>query len=488
VEIIKYLANKNLLFHKEKYEHSYPHCWRCETPLLNYATSSYFVKVTEIKERILKTAKNINWSPDYIKEGRFGNWLEGARDWSISRQRFWASVIPLWKCECGEIKVVGSVDEIKEKFGNPNKLFLVRHGEAESNLKNILSSKDDVNNHLTNRGQILIEKAAEKFIKENIDIIFCSPLLRAKETANIIAEKIRTKVIIDERLKEVQAGELDGSHYNKLFEIYSDTNGLNPGRTDEKGIEGEDDIRDRVESLIEELNDKYQGRNIIIISHGDVLRVFQGILSNLSKEETLKSTMPKVGEVIFIYSKPIDLHKHIVDKITFTCQKCGGVMKRIPDVLDTWFDSGSMPYAQMHYPFENKETFEKNFPAEFIAEGIDQTRCWFYYLHVIGTAIKDSHVFNNVIVNGIVLAEDGKKMAKRLKNYPDPTYIFDRYSADAARFYLLSSPVMQAENLNFSENGVKDVLRGVCITLWNVYKFYEMYATELKVESNKVES
>jgi len=200
VEIIKYLAQHNLLFAKEKYEHSYPHCWRCETPLINYATSSWFVNVTKIKDKALKLAKKINWSPKHIKEGRFGNWLEGARDWSISRQRFWASVIPIWQCDqCGEKRVFGSAAELEKMSG----------------------------------------------------------------------EKIT------------------------------------------------------------------------------------------------------------------DLHKHIVDKITFKCEKCDGTMKRVPDVLDTWFDSGSMPYAQMHYPFQNKEKFEKNFPAEFIAEGDDQTRAWFYYLHVI---------------------------------------------------------------------------------------------------------
>ncbi|MFH1030372.1 MAG: isoleucine--tRNA ligase, partial [bacterium] len=292
VEIIKYLANHNLLFAKEKYEHSYPHCWRCETPLLNYATSSWFVAITKIKEKMIANAKDINWSPAYIKEGRFGNWLLGARDWSISRQRFWASVIPIWKCEkCGEIKVIGSVKELEDLSG----------------------------------------------------------------------EKIT------------------------------------------------------------------------------------------------------------------DIHKHIVDEIKFKCEKCDGEMRRIPDVLDTWFDSGSMPYAQAHYPFENKEKFEKNFPAEFIAEGIDQTRCWFYYMHAIATGIKNTRAYNNVIVNGIVLAEDGKKMSKRLQNYPDPMDVLGRYGADALRFYLLTSPVMQAENLNFSENGVVEALRKNIMIIDNVLKFYEMF-------------
>ena len=301
VEIIKYLAKNNLLFVKEKYEHSYPHCWRCDTPLINFATSSWFVSVLKIKEKMLDNAKKINWVPKHIKEGRFGNWLEGARDWSISRQRYWASVMPIWKCSCGEIKVIGSVKELEDLSGK----------------------------------------------------------------------------------------------------------------------------------------------------------------------------------------KITDLHKHIVDEITFKCEKCQGEMKRIPDVLDTWFDSGSMPYAQAHYPFENKEKFDKSFPAQFIAEGIDQTRCWFYYLHVIASGIKNSVGFENVVVNGIVLAEDGKKMSKRLKNYPDPTDIFEKYGADVLRFYLLSSPVMSAENLNFKESDVADLVRGMFRMLWNSYSFFALYAEIDKFQPEK---
>lgn len=294
VLVLKYLAEKNLLFAKEKYEHSYPHCWRCDTPLINYATSSWFVKVTAIKERALELVKEINWSPAHIKEGRFGKWLEGARDWSISRQRFWASVIPIWQCECGEQIVFGSVNDLEEASG----------------------------------------------------------------------EKIN------------------------------------------------------------------------------------------------------------------DLHKHFVDKILVPCPKCDQKMKRIPDVLDCWFESGSMPYAQEHYPFENKEKFEASFPAEFIAEGVDQTRAWFYYLHVIATAIKDKAAFKNVIVNGIVLAEDGKKMSKRLQNYPEPEIIMEKYGADALRFYLLSSPVVSAENLNFSEDGVKEAAQKIVMLLGNILNFYQLYADD----------
>jgi len=293
IEIIKYLATNNLLFHKEKYEHSYPHCWRCDTPLINYATSSWFVGVTKIKDKLMTTAKEINWSPSHIKEGRFGNWLEGARDWSISRQRFWASAIPIWECKNGHYHVVSSVKELEDLSG------------------------------------------------EKVD----------------------------------------------------------------------------------------------------------------------------------------DIHKDKIDHLTFACSECKEEMKRIPDVIDCWFESGSMPYAQMHYPYDNKEKLDKNFPAQFIAEGADQTRAWFYYLHVIAGGIKDSHAFENVIVNGIVLAEDGKKMSKKLKNYPDPSLVMNQYGADALRAYLLSSPVMQAENLNFSEKGVEEALRKNVMTLWNVYRFYETYAS-----------
>lgn len=293
VEIIKYLFDHNLLFSKDQYLHSYPHCWRCETPLINYATSSWFVSVEKIKKEMLTNAKEINWSPKNIKNGRFGKWLEGARDWSISRQRFWASVIPIWKCEkCEHIKVIGSVKELEDLSGQ----------------------------------------------------------------------------------------------------------------------------------------------------------------------------------------KITDIHKHKVDPIVFVCSKCKGNMKRIPDVLDTWFDSGSMPYAQMHYPFENESKFEKSFPAQFIAEGIDQTRAWFYYQHVISTAIMQKIAFKNVIVNGTVLAEDGKKMSKRLQNYPDPAEMFNKYGADVMRFYLLQSTVMQAENLNFSESDMADLSRGMFRMLWNSYSFFVLYA------------
>ena len=293
--VVKFLEERDLLFEYKKYEHSYPHCWRCDTALLNYATNSWFVAVEKIKPLLLKTAKKINWSPAHIKEGRFGQWLEGARDWSISRQRFWANTIPVWRCKkCNKEFVFASAKELEEKSG------------------------------------------------KKID----------------------------------------------------------------------------------------------------------------------------------------DLHKDIVDEIVFDCE-CGDVIKRIPDVLDTWFDSGSVPFAT-HRPI----------PADFIGEAQDQTRAWFYYQHVLVGALFKKQAFNNCIVTGIVLAEDGKKMSKKLKNYPDPMEVIQKYGADAMRFYMLSSPVVQADNFSFSEKGIDEIVKKNIGRLHNVLLFYKLYedGTQLSATSkNKLD-
>ncbi|MDO9509969.1 MAG: isoleucine--tRNA ligase, partial [Candidatus Magasanikbacteria bacterium] len=307
IEIIKWLAKENKLFSKEKIEHSYPHCWRCDTPLLNYVTDSWFVKVTEFKDLMLKNNQQINWVPEHIKEGRFGDWLEGSRDWAISRNRFWGTPLPIWENAEGEFICVGSIEELEELSGQ----------------------------------------------------------------------------------------------------------------------------------------------------------------------------------------KITDLHKQFMDEIVI--KKDGKEYHKIPEVLDCWFESGSMPYAQMHYPFENKEKFEKTFPAEFVAEGQDQTRGWFYTIHILATAltmgkspsipVKHSvPAFKNVVVNGTVLAEDGKKMSKRLKNYPEPGALLEKYGSDAVRYYLASSPVMEAEDIDFSEEGIREIYGKLINTLWNVYEFYELFAGGKKPE------
>lgn len=455
-----------------------------------------------MKPRMLELAEGINWSPEHIKNGRFGKWLSGARDWSISRQRFWASVLPIWECSCGAKKVIGSLEELYQAAnGQLTKLILVRHGEAENNVANIISNSTTKYN-LTENGRAEINEAVEKIKAEiarnkNGVVMFASPVLRAHQSAEIIARELGIDFEACAGLKEMAFGAWEDCNEDELGinnDLRKEYNKLSDeGKMDfKKGGNGESsfDVAARVYKWFTEILEKNSGKTIIVVTHGDPIIDLVNELKSRDKKESVVawsgSEYPGKGSVRVVYvnnatKKEIDLHKDSVDKIILKCDVCGGEMKRVPDVLDTWFDSGSMPYAQMHYPFENKERFEKNFPAEFIAEGVDQTRCWFYYLHVIVTGIKNNFAYKNVIVNGIVLAEDGKKMSKKLKNYPDPSFLFEKHGADALRYYLLTSPVMTAENLNFSEKGVADCLRKVNMILWNVYKFYEMYASQLSI-------
>ncbi len=277
---------------RSSYLHSYPFCYRTHKPLIYRAISSWFVRIDRIKESMLAANRQINWVPEHLREGRFGNWLENARDWAISRNRFWGNPLPIWRCDaCDAMECLGSRKELQEKSG-----------------------------------------------------------------------------------------------------VWLD-----------------------------------------------------------------------------------DLHKHYVDEVTYPCS-CGGTMRRIPEVLDCWFESGSMPYAQNHYPFENQEHFESNFPADFICEGLDQTRGWFYTLTVLAAALFDSPAFRNVIMNGLVLAEDGKKMSKSERNYTDPMVVMEEFGADALRIFLMRSAVVKAEDLRYSDDGVREVLKSVIIPLWNAYSFFITYA------------
>ena len=294
IEIIKYLAGEDKLFKKQKMVHNYPHCWRCKTPLVYYSKPSLYIKVTAFKDKIVEANKRVNWYPEFVGEKRFGNWLENLNDWAISRNRYWGTPIPLWRCECGHDEMIGSRKE-------------------------------------------LCEKAIEK---------------------------------IDE------------------------------------GIE---------------------------------------------------------------------LHRPYVDDVHIKCPKCGKAMTRVKDVIDCWFDSGSMPFAQYHYPFENKELWKEQFPADFISEGIDQTRGWFYSLIVISTFLEGCAPYKNVLVNDLVLDKFGQKMHKSKGNAVEPFNVLHKYGADATRFYMLyASPVWTP--LKFDEEGIKEILSKTFNTLKNTYTFFQMYA------------
>ena len=296
--ITEKLKAEGKLVKRDQILHAYPHCWRCDSPLIYRAVASWFVNVEKIKQDMIDANNQIHWVPEHIKTGRFGKWLEGARDWAVSRNRYWGNPLPIWRCQdCGKIICLGSRKELEEYSG-----------------------------------------------------------------------------------------------------VY-----------------------------------------------------------------------------------PEDLHKQFVDVITIPCAKtgdkgCSGTMLRIPEVLDCWFESGAMTYAQNHYPFENKEFFETHFPADFISESLDQTRGWFYTLTVLAAALFKRPAFKNCIVSGIVLASDGRKMSKSLKNYTDPVNVINTYGADAVRLFLVHSALMKADDLRYSDDGVKEILKSIILPLWNAYSFFVTYA------------
>lgn len=292
--IIADLTKKERIFAAETFTHTYPFCWRCETPLLYYAIDTWFVEVTKFKESLVKAGKETNWIPAHIKTGRFVKWLEGARDWAISRNRFWGAPIPVWQCSAGHFTPIGSIDELRKKAVN----------------------------------------------------------------------------------------------------------------------------------------------------------------------------IPKT----------LDMHRPGIDRVVIKCEECGREAGRIEEVFDCWFESGSMPYGQDHYPFENKKEFEDNYPADFIAEALEQVHLWFYTLHVLSVALFNKPSYRDVVASGLILAADGKKLSKRLRNYPAVDELFDEFGADSLRYFLLSSPLMSGEPARLSKDAVSDVMRNVFMIYWNTALFYQTYA------------
>lgn len=496
IEIIKNLAHRGLLFAKEKIIHSYPHCWRCDTPLLNYASSSWFVEVTKFRDDLVTANKKVTWVPEHIKEGRFGNWLEGARDWAISRSRFWGAPLPVWKCvECKEVRVIGSIADLISNQKPRNKFIAMRHGQAESNVLGVVSGLPENPHHLTNQGKSEAKASAVKLKEQEIDLIFVSPLLRTKETAEIVATELglsADKVVVDDRLREVQTGEFN----LKPVEGYRNYFNSNLEKMTKRPPGGENllEMKNRLMDFLVEVDKKYQDKNILIVTHEYAVWMLSAGARGLSEKETAvvkdeNEDFTHTGdfkEVVYVplphnQNYELDLHRPYIDEVKFTCS-CGEEMKRVPDVFDCWFESGAMPYGQQHYLGEAKTYFDptKNigFPANFIAEGLDQTRGWFYSLLVLGVALFNKSPYGSVIVNGLVLAEDGSKMSKSKKNYPDPLTVVDKYGADAIRYYMINSPIVRGEDFAFSEKGVDEVYKKVILRLQNVVALYQMYADE----------
>ncbi|MFA5319281.1 MAG: class I tRNA ligase family protein, partial [Candidatus Paceibacterota bacterium] len=499
--VLKYLATKNLLFAKEKFTHSYPHCWRCNTPLLNYATSSWFIRVSDFKNKLVKANKKVNWVPAHLRDGRFGKWLEGARDWAISRSRFWGAPLPVWRCaDCGAVKVFGSFADLTNELPKSNnKYWAMRHGEAESNVKDFISADPNGADHLTEKGKGEVRGSAQKLKNNKINLIISSDFIRTKETAEIMAEELGlspNQIVFDERLREIDPGDFTGQTWRDYNDAFGER--INRLQTHlSTGGENYNDVRKRAMSVLYEIDQKYQNKNILIISHGLGLFMMQSTTSFLTDGEIIKA-LKRGGDFVNAEIRPIDfvpmphnhnyeldVHRPFIDEIKFACA-CGSEFVRVPDVFDCWYESGSMPYAQDHYPFANKEKFDPTkkigFPANFISEGLDQTRGWFYSLIVLGVALFNKSPYQNVVTNGLVLAEDGQKMSKSLRNYPDPMIIANRYGADALRLYLMASPAVRGEDLSFSEKGVTEIGRRIVSRLLNVLSFYQMYVGEEATE------
>jgi len=512
IEVVKVLAGKNLLYSKEKIEHSYPHCWRTDAPLLNFATSSWFIKVTDIKDKLIANNNKIKWVPENVGTLRFGNWLKEARDWSVSRSRFWGTPIPIWKSEDGkDVVVIGSLDDLKRRTKSSNKFILTRHGESEHNIKNFLA-EDNVNfpSHLTENGKEGAIKLAKSLKSKKIDIAYVSPLDRTQETMKILNETLglgSENVITDKRIGEVQTG-ANGLSHDKFTETFGTHEEMY-----EKNEKGESikDVRKRVGGFLEEVDRKHKGKNILIVSHDWPIWMMKSVCEGWTKEEAIEEKMKNDDFVLTgnfleveLFKLPhdknfeFDLHRPYIDQITFEETSRHGskqevkTFKRIPDVFDGWVDSGSMPFASNYYPMK-KDKFNpgsllmksKNFPADFIAEGLDQTRGWFYTLMVLGTGLFGKSPFKKVVVNGMILAEDGKKMSKRLKNYPEINHVLDKYGADALRYFLMNSSAVKADEVRFSEKGVDEVMKKIILRLDNVVSFYELFKTGNEEASDK---
>ena len=485
-KVIEDLKDRGLLFNAAPYTHSYPHCYRCGTPLIYNAVSSWFINIQAVKDRMLAENEKIDWVPSHLKHGRFKHIIESAPDWTISRNRFWASPLPIWKDVHGNITVIGSLDELKKhtkKSGNT--YFVMRHGQAESNTKGVLNTvvEKAANDHLTPEGKTQVTKVAEELkVSGGIDLIITSPFARTQETAELIAHTLglsKDHLRVDDRLHEMRAGVYDGKPIKEWQEFYPSLEAR--FTTAPEGGETYNELRKRTGELLYELEAQYEHKRILIISHSSplwMLRVAAYGLSNAAAK--LPPLMP--GDMAPLDFVPLphnsiyelDYHLPYIDQISLQNEK-GEQLTRIPEVVDCWVESGSMPFAEYHYPFENKKEFEKRSPGDFVSEYIGQTRAWFYYLHAIGIELFGQLAFRHVITTGNILAADGAKLSKSKKNYTDPYELFDRYGADAFRYYLMSSVIMQAEDLTFRDEDIKDAHARVVNMLRNIAAFHALY-------------